>query len=391
MKTFDILLGYYYFRKNHFYLNIVKDLAAKYRVGILLSDEPDFFQTRRNNGRAKDTDRLFRKLCVEWGAEPILVNEKAHARLFLIPLEAEGNRETPFTPDYVEKMSRNISWNQAFGFYFFMGSADLAQPLRRIELEKRYVLGKSLFLDRAARDGARSRLDGVDVKEIGDIFKKHPAFPGLSGGIDYLVAYPSPTHYDRGRLKEKYLFIKNVHKLLGSLPAGDKVVLKYHNLRDEERLFLKFNIRSNVFLGMLAAVAALVARISPFLKHKFYSFAGNCLHTVIVNSYPAFDTLTPYHNFPIELFLPAVKKGVISGYSITAFGALAGRVPYYNCDPRSGEQAARGVMDTFSVAPCHGELRFDPKAYEQIPDEYRQADLVEELEQALQGQEVKNG
>ena len=96
--------------------------------------------------------------------------------------------------------------------------------------------------------------------------------------------------------------------------------------------------------------------------------------------------MTPYFNLGLELFLPGVRKGLVTGRSSVVWYALVHRLPVYNCDDETERARGEGVVDSyraFGVPPCHGRLTFDRGNFERISDSVRQADLLDLLQKEL--------
>jgi hypothetical protein len=98
------------------------------------------------------------------------------------------------------------------------------------------------------------------------------------------------------------------------------------------------------------------------------------------------DALTPYFNLGIELFLPLVRRGLVTGRSSVVWHALVQGLPVYNCDDETVAARSDGVLDSyraFGVPPCHARLEFDPRAFDRIAPSTREADLLDLLQKEL--------
>ena len=100
--------------------------------------------------------------------------------------------------------------------------------------------------------------------------------------------------------------------------------------------------------------------------------------------------LTPYHNFNLELFLPNVKKGLITGRSNSIWHGLYNKLPVYNCvsdetKSVSVEKMHSYNMSYFNVDSCEGGLSFDKEKYDIIDNTTRKSDFVKFLDLELHG------
>ena len=68
MKEYDIILVYYLSRTHYYYAHVIKELSPKYKIGLLLSDEKDFYgprsgseegYRRKAHRKIMNSDRMF--------------------------------------------------------------------------------------------------------------------------------------------------------------------------------------------------------------------------------------------------------------------------------------------------------------------------------------------
>lgn len=378
MKEFDFLLIYYQGRAQAYFLNIIKHLFEDYRVGLLLSDEPDFYETHRSHAKVKETEEKFCTLCELFGAQKVYVSETIKTKVIFIP-------SFPFCSDYfIQQFKKNITWQKSMGVFFFLGRTRGFELFRELGVTKFYSSAKYIFETRARHDGTYDEIKNLNLIETGFPYKQYPVFKELDKHqIDYLIAYPSPNHFRGNNSKAKYDFSKNVYSLLKQINNYGGVYYKHHNVRDKQRTFesrfFRKLPRNITILKLFIAVAELCITIMPFKKKLFYTVATQCIHKIITEKCTSLEELTEYHNLAIEVFLPHVKKGLITGISATVFQALNNKLPVYNCDPREETDGTTAYNKNYQIPCCHGALVFDESLFSRISNECRNSDIIQLL------------
>ncbi|MDH3975354.1 MAG: hypothetical protein OEV42_13820 [Deltaproteobacteria bacterium] len=379
-KEFDIVLVYSFGRENLNFLSIIKYLSHKYKIALLLSDDKAFYDKPENQtfAKARITEKKIRDLCVEFGVKKVYVDEKCKCKLLLMyPVNW-------FSEDYLDKFRKNISWTKLIGLLFHARGFRNLDLLKDLGVDKYLAPAKFLIEVIAKSEGTYGELEGAHIIESGFPYKKYPLFDNLNLEIDYLIALPSISILRGDQCEKRYKFFKNLMQILRNIEQTDKVYLKHHNVRDKQRYYESFH--GNVQLMKAGMnICSFIAKLSPIRKitDKLYSRSARFAHSIIENSYPSLEELTDYHNLGIELFLPYVKKGVFTGLSGTVFHTLYNKLPVHNCDPQKVTDDYAPFYRRFQI-PCHnGELFFDEKNYELIPEEVRAADLIELIDKEL--------
>jgi hypothetical protein len=381
MKEYDIILVYYLTRKHNYYAHVIKELSSQYRIGLLLSDEKDFYASRKGHRKVKNTDKLFRSFCVQMGAERIYVNEKVKGKVILIPVELFHSEE-----DYLFKFEKNISWDKLIGLFSLNGNSYGLDRIKDLGVKKFYVPAKYLFEERIKHEGKLKEIEHINIIEMGFPYRKCPVFNDSDFDIDYLVAYPSRMHFKGNEEKDKYAFVVNLYKLLNKIDKSDKVYLKRHSNRDDSRYFSSLGCGTVRGLKMASFIADMCLTMSPFFRQKLYRIGIKLKNSIIERKYTSLEKFTQYHNFGIEFFLPYVRKGLITGYSTTQFHALYNELPVYNCDSQeNGKVATLPYNAVYMVTYCNGRLDFDQSNFNRISKECRNADVIQLIMKELNG------
>jgi hypothetical protein len=368
-------------------LNIIKHLSAKYKIALLLSDKESFekVSTKRKSrfARSKNTEDKFDSLCLEYGADKIYINQKHTCKIMLMPVVG------PFYNDeYISKLKSNISWEKLIGIFYLIGPANVNE-IKELGAFKYFASHKELLKQRDKSGGVYKDLEGLDIVYTGLPYRKYPVFDNLNQKIDYLVAYPSAIHFRDGKQKEKYEFSKMLLKALSTIDKNDKVFLKTHSSLDKIEFYSR-KWGKNVFLlrvGVLiiGIFIKYLIKCLPVCREKLYVLGGSLCCSFIEAKYPSLEELTEYYNFGIELFLPHVNKGILTGHSTVTYHALYNKVSVYNCDPQGKTIGIPENMEPYMVPCCNGNLQFDKNNFKKIDEEFRNADIIQIIKEELDG------
>jgi len=96
-------------------------------------------------------------------------------------------------------------------------------------------------------------------------------------------------------------------------------------------------------------------------------------------------TMHRYANFGVELFLPGVKKGVITGRSSVIWFSLKQRIPVFNCDEEKGfvnNTSFYFLYQRYEVPSSGDQLTFDEALWEKVNE--TEFDFIKYLKNELQ-------
>jgi hypothetical protein len=365
------------------YLSLAKVLSTRHRVAVYVLPG-----SAHDDQKTGETNKLFLRLCQELGAA-VVEGERLRCRVAIIP-------QWPYTSEQRDALRRDVAANENHVLIGLATGMMHMEHLDGIRIDRLLVMDLDLFRLRLANrpDEAALLRDWTRVTEVGLPFTQHPVADDL--GIDYLLANPTPLSLPTLRARVEYL--RTVRRLLSRLPAGDRVALKPHNAIEKHDYIV------------LPRALALARRLGPargpvrFVLDRLLSASGDrevtgarraALELLVALEYQALlervtplRDLTPYHHFSLEVFLPSVRNGVITGRSNTIWHALYCRLPVYNCVDDRGLPADPDKMNFLTmryldVPFCGGELRFDPKLFARVRNEVRSADMVAYYEDIL--------
>lgn len=383
MKGYDLILLYTMSRMHNHYLSIVRHLGSRLRIGLYRADI-------NKKVRTAETDQLFLRVCTSLGAE-ILDSGEHRCRVLAVPL-------FPYQPGFLPSLVASaIHSERIIGLQTFGYGTQYLRPFLELGIRRLYVYDRKAFERKLKTDEDRAVVrERFEVVEMGTPVAKYPVFEDFA--TDYLVAFPTDLSFVTPR--QKAVFLGNVNRLLDRLPRDAQVMLKLHNVSDGGRLIERAS--RGFVLG---------ERLYPRLDHVGAGLFGDGflrtaeglpiperIRNVLVRVCQGYwfariearttplSAATPYFNFGLELFLPGVRKGVITGRSSVVWYALVNRLPVYNCDDETEAARGEGVTDSyasFGVPPCHGRLEFDEAAFAKVAESVRSADLLELLQKEL--------
>jgi len=373
MKTCDIVLVFPNFRRNAAYLSIIKYLSRDFDIGIIKVPI-------NSPGKTIHVDKLFLEMCEKLGAEIIRPGEKVSTNLLIVP-------QWQYSQDAVTVIRNTVSESQKNICTCALTWAGMNDELfETFDIHKIFVTDKNLFSFLLKRKNLPIKFH-QEIVEVGLPFEKYPVFDEPLD-IDYIIAMPTPFSFPQEI--SKIVFLENISKVLNEISQTNSdyvVAMKRHNAtKSEHFLNRKFVILSS-FLNKLG----LNFLTKPIRHGSSFSLLAtiDSLYHGILNRVTPLDKHTPNSEFPLEIFLPFVKKGVIGGLSNTMWGALFFRKPYFNCIPDSVRQqldnnlTLKISLDYFGIPFCNDSLMFDTANFKKISDSTRNADLLEILKREL--------
>lgn len=377
---FDIVLVYSFSRVHAHYLNLVRALGDGLRIGVYLSAADRRSERGHRLAKLVDTERMFIEALVEAGAA--LIDGFCEARLLVFP-------NNGLSPEYVRDVARSVRHDRVVGFECFGYGTQLLEVLRDVGVRRFFVFDREIFGHKLETPEKRALAASVDVVEMGSPCQSHPVFALPS--VDYVVALP--TQLLLGSWTNRRQFLRNLAQLLRQVPTDESVVLKFHNVRDGgNRYFRERLSRLEPLMSAVSGAAWTVAGVLDALPGlsrlaaRFGNRGNDVLFTNLARGMTPLAALTPKHNLNLELFLPHVRKGVITGISTCVWHALHAGLAVYNCDdqPFHDHLPNHSTYKSFYVPPCAGQLAFDAALFGRVSASARDADfpalLVQELD-----------
>jgi len=376
---FDIILTFSISRLDSYYLNIVKELSNKFSIGIYMGKFSDKARIKNSN-----TDRLFLSKCEELGAS-ILKEGKYACKLLLVNQNTVANGKQNRLVYLIE----HISYENVIVTQLFSQGGKSLENMKRFGMKKLWVYERKVLEGMLKDEKQEDATNGIEITDIEFPYWKYPAidFSGLE--IDYLIAMPTKL-YRRDKGNEAKLF-QNIKRLLKSIPKEKTVYVKQHNAKDIESGSMIYSRQSKYALFVKYVYFFLRTGIKKTLSREAkWSDAINDIRITNARMFiekrsRLLSEITKYHNFNIELFLPFVRDGIITGISSCIFHSLLNRLPVYNCDdqPFTVESLNYNSYKTFYIPSCNGRLEFDPANFDLVRGCQSKYDMIDFIKEEL--------
>lgn len=381
--AYDLVLIFTAFQRNCVYASIIKELAGKYRIAVFRVDRDE-----RTESRIGNTNRQFLELCASMGAD-VLDGREVTTRIEIL---AQSN----YRKEDIELIDSKIRAERTFWMSgVAMGNASYANLFGK-RIDKILVPDRRLYDHRLAAYGN----DGVEfpetmIQEIGMPYKKYPLFEKMVD-VDYILANPTPFSFVTA--KDRLDYLDNVLGLVrGIASRGEVVAFKPHNADERADYIVNQKILMIVGIAPLRSMSRLIDPAARMMARVLgNSKAGDfctelsiaVVYQTIMDIVVKLSNLTPFHNLNLEVFLPRVRKGLITGRSNSIWHALFLKKPVWNCIDKDKPYFSETKMHRYAMIylNVHGNYRtldFDDRLFEIVGESTRNADLITYLESAL--------
>lgn len=387
---YDLVLIFTAFQRNCLYASIIKELGHNYRIAVFPVD-----RDTKTLSRIGNTNRQFLELCVSMGAE-ILGDQKVTAGIEIL---AQSN----YRKEDISLINSRIRAERTFWMSgVAMGNAHYGDLYGK-KIDKVLVPDRKLYEHRIAAYGD----DGIKfpqamIQEIGIPYKMYPLFEN-SVDIDYILANPTPFSFITARDRLDYL--ENVYLLTKKITdRGEVIAFKPHNA--DERADYIVNRRILAILGafpfrpvnwLVDSAARLMARIIDVGKARdlCVELSIAVVYRKVMRLIVRLSELTPYHNLNLEVFLPGVRKGLITGRSNSIWHALFLKKTVWNCIDEdkpyfSDTKMHRYAMTYLNVHGNYRDFDFNERCFDVIAESTRSADLIRFLDEELSKKPINN-
>lgn len=386
---YDLILVVTSFRRSCHYLPIVKELSAHYRIGVYIYplEQADFAKYQYQN-------KIFIDLICEFGAT-VVSGKDLSCNIVLLP-------QWHYRTEYVDKIFQDIEcrvyyWDVALA----MGNHSY-ENLNDNKIDKVLIVDADFYNFRLSKKPKEKDMKLTDdsIFVVGTPYIKYPVFDDLD--FDYIIATPTPFSFPL--LEDKVNYLDNVISLLADIPRDETIVYKPHNAIGIDSLvhpsvYKAVNyFRSNMVQNALYACVRLVGSLinMRFLKRLVLEYEIVNKHNKIMERVEHLRDITKYSDLNLEVFLPNVRKGLITGRSNSIWHALHARLPVYNCVSNETAEITGTLkklapmevttdkmhkfnMRYFNVGCCDGQLDFDPCKFMRVSERTRESNIVDFL------------
>lgn len=376
----DIALIFTAFQRNCIYASIIKELGRKYRIALFLAERDEKTMTRIGN-----TNRQFLDLCVSLGAE-IVVDRPITSTIAILAQSNYSKESIELIENMVQ--SRKTFWMSGVA----MGNAFYANLHGK-------TIDKILVPDRRVYDYRIAEYDddGVEfpeamIEEVGIPYSRYPLFEETVD-VDYILANPTPFSFVTAQDRLDYL--ENVLGMVEEIAdRGEVVAFKPHNADERADYIVDGPLLSAISCppfkwmnGLIDAAARRFSRVLPRggARDLCVRLSLAVTYRKLMRLVTPLSELTQYHNLNLEIFMPAVRRGLITGRSNSIWHALFLKKPVWNCVDREKPYFSETKMHKYMMTylDVHGnyhDFEFDEAHYDVIRDSTRLADLIQFLD-----------
>lgn len=375
MKHYDIILIFSGMQRNCIYFDIISKLKDKKKI-LIIPLKYTFSQKKR----AVKSSNLFLEKCKDLGAE--ISKEKNFTCDLLILGQQTFNRNDIINLKLKIK-SKKIAWlaGVAMGNAFFEYLYDLKIDYILVPDKNFYNYRIKEFSD----DGVvfpKKKIIEIGMTKV-NIFKDD----FKDKDYNYLIAHPSPFSFSNDREIFKY-YLRLYILVLRLNEKKKNIIIKNHNA--DERNNYMISKYYNFFFKYLCNQKFFEKYINPITikmnKKKFDNFFSNMLYKLSVcyldkeiNSKCLFlSKITKYHNFNLELFLPYIKDGLITGRSNSIWQSLLISLPVLNLIDKKTPYRYPNKMHAYSMKyfDVHfDDFKFNKSNFKKISQSCRDANI----------------
>lgn len=383
IAKYDLVLVFTAFQRNCIYAAIVKELSASYRIAIL-----PLSRKSKTQSRIGKTNCKFLNLCMALGAD-VIVDGPVSARVEILAQSDYSEEDVVFIQEQVRADKTFWLSGVAMGNAFF-------KNLYGKNIDKVLVPDLDFYNYRITSysdDGVR--FEDHMISEIGMPYKKYPIFSDLPE-MAWVLANPTPfsfvTAEDRLHYLENVLYVcKKIREM------GENIIYKPHNADERSDYIVNrylYKLCSS-FLGWyiaftISSVLAIMNRLLPgrIMKPISDEILVAIVYRKIMKLVVPLSQITPYYNLNLEVFLPHVTKGLITGRSNSIWHGLLLKKLVINCVPEGKPYFSEEKMHKFAMR--YYDVHWDPANLfpeeviaGNLSDRTREADLIAFLREEL--------
>ena len=381
-NQFDIILLFSSSNRCMSYIIICKELSFKYKIGIYSLQRPlkEYIRSKNNRNHAIE-------ICKEYGAYEIYDSGRYKTKILLHAQSAYTDQDKKFLKDQIVSeikigLSTVTNRNQ---FY-----KDLPY-----ELDKVFVPDIKIYnflIENLSNNG-------IDLEnkviEVGSPFNKYKFHH--TRNIDFLIAGPTPFSFLSKF--ESIQFLKRLNKLVAKIrneKKGLKIIYKPHNADERHDFFVhpkiypKVKFLPNIILWLINIILLPYLQLSKYLSNRkniLDEIISSIEYKFLLQKVTHIGDFSNYGSLNIEMFLPYVSKGVITGRSNTIWHCLYQHVPVWNLIEKDKNYLSikkhHELIMTYLDIHYEGDLSFKKSKFLKIDAETRKKDIIKIIESYL--------
>ena len=343
IKAYDLVLVVTAFQRNCLYASIIKELGHNLKIGLFV------LPLGKNSAlRILKTQQQFLDLCISLGAG-LICNGPVETKIEILG-------QAIYSKEDIKHLNQNVRSAQTYWLVgVAMGNATF-DKLHQKRIDKVLVPDKGFYdyrLKVFTDDGVK--FTEKDIIEIGMPYGKYPLIKD-DLNLDYIVATPTPfsflNAYDRLEYLERlnYVLKEITHR-------GCRIGYKPHNADERNDYIVKKEIIKLLSIPLVASIVGLIEKIlrNPQGKKFLHKAIRNIslelsigVQYKIMQSYVIqLSDLTKFHKLNLEIFLPQVHKGLITGRSNSIWHALYLKKEVWNLIAREKDGIGEAKMHKY--------------------------------------------
>ena len=383
MQHFDLLFIVSGFQRSSILLPAISLLSQKYSIGyfVITSDKTT---TRTSLSLSKFCD-----ICDMLGAEQLYFDSNYHCNLLLLP-------QSDYDPGDVRCIQSSITSRFTYLLSGVAMGNSFLQNLRSIKVDRILVPDKNLYNYRVHNFPSDSPLFSDDkIIEIGMPHTKY-SLSFLQLNVDYIIATPTPFSFTSAF--DRYAYLSRLYSHANSLfSQGYSIAYKPHNADERFDYIVNRHITKLVRFFPFRTISTLLLSKLYRLFSRFSNSSFSFFHELLCSLFyletmklvTPLDKLTQYSTLNLELFLPFVRRGLITGRSNSIWQALYAKLPVWNLIPENSPYFSTTKMHMYTMKYLSVHYNdsdpdyFDSKSFSIIEESTRRADFVQLLTSTL--------
>jgi len=385
MVKFDLVLVFSAPQRNCIFLEIIQKLSKKKSILVY-----PVVPSKNQVIRLAQTSQKFLAKCEALGAK-VGGYEEVSCKLMII-----GQRD--FQLIEIQNLKKNITAQKvAWLSGLAMGNAQY-ENLYGLKVDYVFIPDLNFYRHRLS-EFSTNGIKFLDEKLVEIGMPKFSVFDECfkSKRVDYLIAHPTPFSFSDEY--DAYHYYKRLHTLVKALLSQRRtVVIKNHNADERGNYLINKNLKLFVRLLFWVKIEDKFLRAVDWMLHIGSSNKSKFVRLLVASSINVLDRkilrecaqlsdLTSHHGMNLELFLPYVQKGLITGRSNSIWHGLFHKIPVVNLvdadTPYKHEDKMHKVAMQYLDVHFSGHLEFNSTQFQVISERTRKANITRVIKKIL--------
>jgi hypothetical protein len=359
IKKFDIILVFKNYRCIQFIFELQKKTSSKkLKVGFV-----DLTKSKNNFFKNRVIEKLLKKMNF------IKLEKKQNIQFISQKLIVCWGDYDDDQINYIKK----IKSKKKYLFCGLLNHSDIYFKFKdqNFDFEKCVYLNNYLYNFRFNKLPNFKKL-GKEKLLFGNINYSKNKFLGENINADYIISYP--TYFSFSNKFSKIIFLKNILKIINKTNKNEKILIKSHNsendifyLIDSKIYKYFFNIFQFFFIKKISLFFWRKFKIN-FFKKIYLNLKILELQKKILIRTTDLKKICEFNFLSLEIFLPYIKKGLITGQSNSIWHGLSASLKVYNCSQdfykndnfkNYNLKIHKHFMEFLDLNNCHGDINYN--------------------------------